>query len=40
MNINLISDTIVFSALKHIKHGRINLTNYDGSKIILGKEII
>ena len=38
MNINFISDTIVFSALKHIKHGRINLTNYDGSKIIFGKE--
>tara|TARA_Y100001970_G_scaffold64451_1_gene82460 strand:+ start:2121 stop:3299 length:1179 start_codon:yes stop_codon:yes gene_type:complete len=38
MNINFISDTIVFSALKHIRHGRINLTNYDGSKIIFGKE--
>ena len=38
MNINFISDTIVFSALKHIKHGRIILTNYDGSKIIFGKE--
>ena len=38
MNINFISDTIVFSALKRIKHGRINLTNYDGSKIIFGKE--
>ena len=38
MNINLLSDTIVFSALQHIKHGSINLTNYDGSKIIFGKE--
>jgi len=38
MNLNFISDKIVFSALKHIKHGRINLTNYDGSKLIFGKE--
>ena len=38
MNFNIISDKIVFSALKHIKYGRINLTNYDGSKIIFGKD--
>ena len=38
MNLNFISEKIVFSALKHIKYGRINLTNYDGSKIIFGKD--
>ena len=38
MILNLIADKIVFSALKQIRHGRINLTNYDGSKLILGKE--
>ena len=36
MNFNFISDKIVFSALKKIKHGRINLTNYDGSKLLFG----
>ena len=38
MILNLIADKIVFSALKQIRHGRINLTNYDGSKLIFGKE--
>ena len=38
MNFNFISDKIVFSALKKIKHGSINLTNYDGSKLFFGKE--
>ena len=38
MILNFIADKIVFSALKHIRHGRINLTNYDGSKLIFGKE--
>ena len=38
MNLNFISDKIVFSALKYIKHGRINLTNYNGNKFIFGKE--
>ena len=38
MNFNIISDKIVFSALKKIKYGSINLTNYDGSKLFFGKE--
>ena len=37
MNLNFISEKIVFGALKHINHGRINLTNYDGNKFIFGK---
>jgi len=38
MNLNFISEKIVFGALKHINHGRINLTNYDGNKFIFGKK--
>ncbi len=38
MNLNFISDKIVFGALTHINHGRINLTNYDGCKFVFGKE--
>ena len=38
MNFNFISDKIVFSALKKIKHGSINLTNYDGSKLFFGNK--
>ena len=38
MNLNFFTDKIVLSALKKIKYGRINLTNYDGSKFTFGKE--
>ena len=38
MNLNFISEKIVFSALKNIKYGSINLTNYDGRKLFFGKE--
>ena len=38
MNLNFFTDKIVLSALKQIKFGRINLTNYDGSKFTFGKE--
>ena len=38
MNLNFISDKIVFRALKKIKHGSINLTNYDGSKLFFGNK--
>ena len=38
MNLNFISDKIVFTALKNIAYGRINLVNYDGNKIAFGKE--
>ena len=34
----LISDNIVFGALRHIKHGRINLINYDKKKYTFGHE--
>ena len=33
---NFISDKIIFTALKNIKFGCIEITNYDGKKIILG----
>ncbi len=36
MSINNISDKIVFSILKHIKHGVLNLTNYDNKHYIFG----
>ena len=38
MILNSIADKIVFKALGRIKYGRINLTNYDGSKLYFGKE--
>ena len=38
MNFDIICDKIVFNALKKIKYGSINLTNYDGSKLFFGKE--
>ena len=38
MNFDYFSDKIVFSALKHIKHGRINLINYDKKKYTFGHE--
>tara|TARA_B100000686_G_scaffold278944_1_gene299271 strand:- start:554 stop:1732 length:1179 start_codon:yes stop_codon:yes gene_type:complete len=38
VNLNFISEKIVFSALKNIKYGSINLTNYDGRKLFFGKE--
>ena len=36
--IQTISDNISFKALKLIKNGRLNLTNYDGKKYIFGEE--
>jgi len=36
MNFESISDKIVLKALKNIKFGKIHLTNYDGSRFILG----
>ena len=36
MNFDYFSDKIVFGALKHIKHGRINLINYDKKKYTFG----
>ena len=38
MILNSIADKIVFKALGRIKYGRINLTNYDGSKLNFGNE--
>ena len=38
MSINNISDKIVFSMLKHIKHGVIELTNHDNKKYIFGTD--
>ena len=38
MSINNISDKIVFRMLKHIKHGVLELTNYDNKKYIFGKD--
>ena len=38
MILNSIADKIVFKALGRIKYGRINLTNYDGSKLYFGNE--
>ena len=38
MILNLVAEKIVFKALKSIKHGRINLTNFNGSKFVFGKE--
>ena len=38
MNFDYISNKIVFSALKHIKHGKINLINYDQKKYTFGYE--
>ena len=40
MSLNNISDKIVFSMLKHIKHGVLELTNYDNKKYIFGTESI
>ena len=38
MILNLVAEKIVFNALKSIKYGRINLTNFNGSKFVFGKE--
>jgi len=37
MNLNKISDKIVFNALKFIKHGKIKLINYDNKSYDFGK---
>ena len=34
--IQSISDNIVFGALKFIKHGELNLINFDGKKYVFG----
>ena len=39
MNINKISDKIVFSILKNIRHGILEFTNYDNQNYIFGKDI-
>ena len=38
MNINNISDKIVFRMLKHIKHGVLVLTNHDKQKYVFGSD--
>ncbi len=38
MILNSIADKIVFKVLEGIKYGRINLINYDGSKLFFGSE--
>ena len=38
MNINNISDKIVFRMLKHIKHGVLELTNHDKQKYVFGTD--
>ena len=38
MSINNISDKIVFSMLRHIKHGVLEITNYDNKKYIFGTD--
>ena len=38
MKFDYISNKIVFNALKHIKHGKINLINYDQKKYTFGYE--
>ena len=38
MSINNISDKIVFSMLKHIKHGVLDLTNYDNKHYTFGAD--
>ena len=38
MNINNISDKIVFRMLKHIKHGVLELTNHDKKKYVFGTD--
>ena len=38
MNLDYLSDKIVFGALRRINHGRINLINYDKKKYIFGNE--
>ena len=35
MNLNIVTDKIVFNFLKLIKHGNLELTNYDNKKFIL-----
>ena len=39
MNINKISDKIVFNILTNIRYGILELTNYDNQKYIFGKDI-
>ena len=36
MNLNTVTDKIVFNFLKSIKHGNLELTNYDNKKFIFG----
>jgi hypothetical protein len=36
MNLNIVTDKIVFKFLKLIKHGNLELINYDNKKFIFG----
>ncbi len=36
MNLNIISDKIVFKSLKFIKYGNLKLTNYNGKQYNFG----
>ena len=36
MNLNIVTDKIVFNFLKLIKYGNLELTNYDNKKFIFG----
>ena len=38
MSINRFSDKIVFGMLKHLKHGVLEITNYDNKKYIFGAD--
>ena len=38
MSINRFSDKIVFGMLKHLKHGVLEITNYDNKKYIFGSD--
>ena len=36
MNLNKLSDKIVFNSLKFIKHGNLKITNHDGKEYTFG----
>jgi cyclopropane-fatty-acyl-phospholipid synthase len=36
VNLNKLSDKIVFNSLKFIKHGNLKITNHDGKEYIFG----
>ena len=39
MNLNKLSDKIVFNSLKFIKHGNLKIINYDGKEYIQSQKI-